>query len=422
MGSLLCCRNKAGQRTVTTPHRLITKNEMGKFDGSFKLECQSNLAAAFKAMGVPDADTKRYLDPKNSVIYTITEKSDGAFETKSTISDLPEWNQTSSFKLGVRTELKTPFEHAVTMTKKDENTFCMKTEMGGKVMESSMQHHNYGISISGCVDGVCFSEEFKKMEPKFSGFYKFESETGMGPLMKAMGIPTDGLSAETMVNMGFRVVDKGDKIWLEEHYGDKKEYMAVLNQEYDYERPEWNMCEKRVTTKVGPGSYKTVSKCTKTGRITESTVTFTDTGCSVDTSTMGLKAHETFKKGADFQGKWRAVAMTGDLKKQYLDGALKETFDVERLVNGCFKIKTDSPFVPGGVMVMKSGESICVDLPGMGKTENIGYEGCDSWLQVTKCMGKTVTTKETISGDFLIAEATVENCPSSAATTIFTRD
>ena len=55
-------------------------------------------------------------------------------------------------------------------------------------------------------------------------------------------------------------------------------------------------------------------------------------------------------------------------------------------------------------------------------TQNIGYEGCDSWLQVTKCMGKTVTTKEIISGDFLIAEATVDNCSSSTATTIFTRD
>merc|ERR1711978_288475 len=100
-------------------------------------------------------------------------------------------------------------------------------------------------------------------------------------------------------------------------------------------------------------------------------------------------------------------------KQQYLDGVLKETFDVERLSNGAFKIKTDSPWIPGGVMVMKSGESITVDVPGMGKTENIGYEGCDSWIQVTKCMGKTVTTKEIISGDFLIAEATVDNCPSS---------
>ena len=59
----------------------------------------------------------------------------------------------------------------------------------------------------------------------------------MGPLMEAMGIPTEGLNADTMINMGFRIVDKGGKIWMEEHYGDKKEYMAVLNEEYDYERP-----------------------------------------------------------------------------------------------------------------------------------------------------------------------------------------
>ena len=58
---------------------------------------------------------------------------------------------------------------------------------------------------------------------------------------------------------------------------------------------EWNMYEKRITTKVGPGSYKTVSKSTKTGKITESTVTFTESGCSVDTTAGGLKAHETFK-------------------------------------------------------------------------------------------------------------------------------
>merc|ERR1712193_216433 len=126
----------AETRPDSTPlhSTLLQKNKMGKFDGTFKLECQSNLAAAFKAMGVPDADTKRYLDPKNCVVYTIAELADGAYETKSTISELPEWNQTSCFKLGERTELKTPFEHAVTMTKKDENTFCMKTEMGGKVI------------------------------------------------------------------------------------------------------------------------------------------------------------------------------------------------------------------------------------------------------------------------------------------------
>ena len=49
--------------------------------------------------GVPDVDIKRYLDPKNCVVYSITEQADGAFETKSTISEMPEWNQTSCFKV-----------------------------------------------------------------------------------------------------------------------------------------------------------------------------------------------------------------------------------------------------------------------------------------------------------------------------------
>jgi len=385
-------------------------------------------------MSIPAADIKRYLDPKNCVTYSITERNDGTFETKSTFSEMPDWNQTSCIKLGERTEMKTPFEHAVTMTKKNDNTFSMKTEMGGKVMESEQQFHNYGISITGCMDGVTFTEEFKKITPKFSGFYKFESESGMEAVMQAIGIPAEGFSAEAMANTGFRIVDKGDKFWLEELYGGKKEYMVVLNEEYDYERPEWNMSDKRITTKVGPGSYKSVVKSNKTGKVWESTITFTATGASIETNAGGVKATETFKKGADFQGKWRAVAvtgndahaealgMTGAVKQQYLDGVLKETFDVERLSNGAFKIKTDSPWIPGGVMVMKSGESITVDVPGMGKTENIGYEGCDSWIQVTKCMGKTITTKEIISGDFLIAEATVDNIQSSTATTIFTRD
>ena len=79
--------------------------------------------------------------------------------------------------------------------------------MGGKIMESSMQHHNYGISISGCVDGVCFSEEFKKMEPKFSGFYKFESEVRKG--FKIIKIAGDEPKYFTSVDR-YGAADEGD--------------------------------------------------------------------------------------------------------------------------------------------------------------------------------------------------------------------
>ena len=102
--------------------------------------------------------------------------------------------------------------------------------------------------------------------------------------MQAIGIPAEGFSAEAMANTGFRIVDKGDKFWLEELYGGKKEYMVVLNEEYDYERPEWNMSDKRITTKVGPGSYKSVVKSNKIFQFLKRRPT-------VNVSTQLLKSH-----------------------------------------------------------------------------------------------------------------------------------
>ena len=53
---------------------------------------------------IPAADIKRYLDPKNCVTYSITERNDGTFETKSTFSEMPDWNQTSCIKVRVHRE------------------------------------------------------------------------------------------------------------------------------------------------------------------------------------------------------------------------------------------------------------------------------------------------------------------------------
>ena len=54
---------------------------------------------------LPAADVKRYMDPKNCIVYTITERSDGTFETKSTFSEMPEWNQTSCIKVRTWSEM-----------------------------------------------------------------------------------------------------------------------------------------------------------------------------------------------------------------------------------------------------------------------------------------------------------------------------
>lgn len=52
--------------------------------------------------GVPGDLIKKYLDPKNAVNVAITETSPGCFEMKSTISNIPEWDNTITMKVEIK--------------------------------------------------------------------------------------------------------------------------------------------------------------------------------------------------------------------------------------------------------------------------------------------------------------------------------
>ena len=80
----------------------------------------------FVLTDIPGDYIKKYLDPKNCVSFSITETSPGCFDLKTTISNIPEWNNTCTLKIGELTELKIPFEYSITLTKKNDNTFNMK--------------------------------------------------------------------------------------------------------------------------------------------------------------------------------------------------------------------------------------------------------------------------------------------------------
>ena len=41
---------------------------------------------------------------------------------------------------------------------------------------------------------------------------------------------------------------------------------------------------------------------------------------------------------------------------------------MERLVGGAMKITSDSAWLPGGVMVVRSGEQYSLEIPGLGVT------------------------------------------------------
>ena len=53
--------------------------------------------------------------------------------------------------------------------------------MGDKTMVSDSTVNNYGMTIRGTIEGTAlsFREEFKRVSPKVTGFYVFESEVSL---------------------------------------------------------------------------------------------------------------------------------------------------------------------------------------------------------------------------------------------------
>merc|ERR1712107_638600 len=101
--------------------------------------------------------------------------------------------------------------------------------------------------------------------------------------------------------------EKGDCCEISEFFGgDKKTYCVKYDTEFDYERPDWNVYEKRINTKVGPDSMKTVCRNIKTGKIMEYTSTFSDRG---SLSTASLEERNLL----NFTSEWQTWKEAGGL-------------------------------------------------------------------------------------------------------------
>ena len=48
--------------------------------------------------------------------------------------------------------------------------------MNGCVMEEESVYHSYGMSVTGTVGSLSFTEEYKKADVAVSGYYIFQSE------------------------------------------------------------------------------------------------------------------------------------------------------------------------------------------------------------------------------------------------------
>merc|ERR1712227_672483 len=379
-------------------HSVIIIIIMSCFEGKFVLESSSNVAAGMAAIGMPEEDVKKFLDPNNVVSYDITEPSPDCFQVDSKVSLMPEWNSSACIKLGEIAEFSKPFPYTIVITKKGSNTLVNKNEMMGKTLISEQTFHNYGMTSVTTVEGsgVTFTEIFKRVTPKISGYFVFESESGLAGLMAALGMESFDVGQIT-TDMSF------------------------------------GMNDKRITTKVGPGMIKTICKDKKTAKTWEYNLCFQDKCVKINSKVGSVESHEVYKRMADTEGKWRpvsnvgaesyadALGVTGADKEKLVADTLKDWFTIERLAGGLVKMNSSSDLF-GKEMIWKMGEEWSMEMPIFGKMTGIATEGCDSMANCVKMMGKTIGYKDIFSGDFLISEARVVGSNASPMISIYTRD
>lgn len=405
--------------------------------GKFKLESSSNLGPFMEACGMPQPFIKAALSPAGECTVTICENEDGSYTNKTCFSLAPELDHSNTIKLGETLRMTKPIPCEVTFSQKGENCWVTRTKMdNGDVIEAVTTSHNYGLSISGCMEGknMSFKEEFKKVSPPETGYFVLESETGMVDFLK-VAYPTIDLAMWDAIknDFSFRVTEKnGIYFFTENRAGSKFSYSTKMDEEFEFCDPAWQVDETRVMTRVSPGVLKMVCKSRKDGRVTNITVNISEWGVTEVVESSGVSCTIKFRRMPDIEGTWKAAAISGlegylealGIPKSMLSEMETETRapkTMERLGTRKLQMSGKSKLFPETI-VYNIGEELCLELPSLGSMKMIQTENADEILTVMKLGSHTISAKDKISGDFRVQEASVDGCPMSTMKSVFVRE
>jgi len=409
---------------------------MAKFDGKYVLESQENMRPCMEALGMPEDMVAKMVDTKNEVSVTVIENPDGSFSYSSKHSLTPELNFSSTYKIGETTKIDKPWPLIQTVTKNNPYTWIARTVMGNKTMVSESVATSYGMTVKANIDGTALSctQVYKRVQPNVSGFYVFDSEKGLANVMKVIVPGMDPAEFDKMKpNLAFGITEQPGGLKIDERIGYNKKIMSIkFDESYDYYDEAWKRDEKRVTTKLRPGCYKTVCKFKKGGNIWEFTHNFNDLGFSVDVKAGGLEGTEFYKRIPDIEGTWRMVSHYGmenylsafgvsdSMMEDMINSSAAEYWTLERHCDGKVKTKTNSKFFPEEMMI-KAGESYTIET-ALGSTTGVMTELHDTVLHVFKFGGNTVSMTEKYSGNFIVSETVVNGNKSATMKAIMVRD
>merc|ERR1711990_545795 len=393
-----------------------------EFDGVYKLRTLSDDAfTLMKTMGLPEADIKLVMHPKNILTLTLIKNKDESITYMHELTMAPHMNFTITLKIGETVELKKPVPFTITLLKIEHDELHMKMEANGKTFMRKVLLNNFGLTVITTMEGEHLMEKaiYDRISPDITGYYEMDKEENL--LLLLQQTFPDILERMKLRGMGMTLKKDKDMITIMDHFleEEKKTMIYKLDEPVEYKTmiAGTETVEMRVMTKLVPGHYKMICKSKTTGKVKEREYIFTEKGFTIIAKLAGIKSICFFKRCPDVEGIWKVVTKEGEgsfldacgileLKKTEMMTSL-DCHHMMRLGYGKLWLKTNSKLLPEE-LTMKLGEHFECYLKHLGKAMGIATEINKTLMVCLKIGLMTINIKEKVSGDFMIMECDVD--------------
>merc|ERR1712198_273893 len=228
-------------------------NSIMEFDGAYKLRTFSDdFFTLMKTIGLPEADIKLVMHPKNIMSLTLMKNKDKSITYIHEMTMAPNMNFTVTLKIGETVELKKPIPFRITLLKIEHDELHMKMEANGKTIMRKILLNNFGLTMVTTMEGedLMVKAIYDRISPDITGYYEMDREENLLLLLQQTfpNITADILERMKLRGMGMTLKKEEDRITMTRFFLEE---------------------ETRVLTNIAPGEYKMICKSKTTGKVVE---------------------------------------------------------------------------------------------------------------------------------------------------------
>merc|ERR1712198_244337 len=400
-------------------------NSIMEFDGVYKLRTFSDdFFTLMKTIGLPEADIKLAMHPKNIMSLTLMKNKDKSITYIHEMTMAPNMNFTVTLKIGETVELKKPIPFRITLLKIEHDELHMKMEAHGKTIMRKILLNNFGLTMVTTMEeeDLMVKAIYDRISPDITGYYEMDREENLLLFLQQTfpNITADILERMKLRGMGM-TLKKEDTITMTRFFLEEEKKTVIYKRgepvEYKIMIAGTEVEETRVLTKIAPGEYKMICKSKTTGKVVEKEYIFTENAFTMVAKVAGIKATVFYKRCPDVEGIWKVVTKEGEgsfidacgipePKKTEMMTSL-DCHHMMRLGYSKLWLKTNSKLLPEE-LTMKLGENFECHLKHLGKATGIATEINKTLMVCLKIGVMTINIKEKVSGDFMIMECDVD--------------